>query len=35
MFSIMLVEDDPKITKLLQSHIEKYGYHAIITTDFK
>lgn len=35
MFTIMLVEDDPKITQLLQSHIEKYGYQAVITTDFK
>ncbi|SDW11548.1 two-component system, OmpR family, response regulator YxdJ [Marininema mesophilum] len=35
MFTIMIVEDDPKINQLLQSHIEKYGYQAIDTTDFE
>jgi OmpR family two-component system response regulator YxdJ len=30
----MIVEDDPKINKLLQSHMEKYGYRAVIATDF-
>lgn len=31
----MIVEDDKKISKLLQSHINKYGYEAIITEDFE
>lgn len=34
MFKILIVEDDPKITQLLQTHLEKYGYQAFITTDF-
>lgn len=34
MFTIMIVEDDPKITQLLQSHIEKYGYRAVVIADF-
>lgn len=34
MFTIMIVEDDQKISKLLQSYIEKYDYRAIITEDF-
>ncbi|RAL21313.1 response regulator transcription factor [Thermoflavimicrobium daqui] len=34
MFTIMIVEDDMKIMKLLQSHIDKYGYHAVTITDF-
>jgi two-component system, OmpR family, response regulator YxdJ len=29
MSTIMIVEDDPKITKLLQNQLEKYGYHAV------
>src|SRR5699024_195816 len=32
MFTILIVEDDAKITRLLQSHIEKYGYHAVVIT---
>ncbi|MEC2260600.1 MULTISPECIES: response regulator transcription factor [Bacillus] len=35
MHKIMIVEDDKKISKLLQSHINKYGYEAIITEDFE
>ena len=34
MFTIMIVEDDQKISKLLQSYIEKYDYRAVITEDF-
>ncbi|KMN46709.1 response regulator transcription factor [Bacillus paramycoides] len=34
MHKIMIVEDDQKISKLLQSHINKYGYEGLITTDF-
>lgn len=30
----MIVEDDPKISTLLQSYIEKYGYQVVIATDF-
>lgn len=30
----MIIEDDQKISKLLQSHINKYGYDGVITTDF-
>lgn len=35
MHKIMIVEDDKKISKLLQTHINKYGYEAIITEDFE
>lgn len=34
MFTIMIVEDDQKISQLLQSYIEKYDYRAVITDDF-
>lgn len=34
MSSIMLVEDDPKITQLLQSQLEKYGYRTVVVTQF-
>ncbi|MET3291263.1 DNA-binding response regulator [Brevibacillus fluminis] len=34
MSTIMVVEDDAKIAELLQSHIEKYGYHAVVADDF-
>ncbi|MCR2821484.1 response regulator transcription factor [Lederbergia panacisoli] len=34
MAKIMIVEDDPKIAKLLQGHLEKYGYLVTITEDF-
>ncbi|WP_028612185.1 response regulator transcription factor [Paenibacillus harenae] len=34
MYRIMIVEDDAKIAQLLQSHIEKYGNEAVITTEF-
>ncbi|CAG7607269.1 Response regulator protein GraR [Paenibacillus solanacearum] len=35
MFTIMIVEDDAKLTQLLRSHIEKYGYTAAAVTDFE
>lgn len=34
MEKIMIVEDDPKIAKHLQSYINKYGYQVNIVTDF-
>ncbi|MDR4174225.1 response regulator, partial [Bacillus nitratireducens] len=35
MYKIMIVEDDQKISKLLQSYINKYGYEGNITEDFE
>ena len=32
--TILIVEDDPKIAQLLQSHLEKYSYVAVPLTDF-
>ena len=34
MYKIMIVEDDPKLGGLLQSHIERYGNDGIIIEDF-
>jgi two-component system, OmpR family, response regulator YxdJ len=34
MYKIMIVEDDHSIATLLSSHIEKYGYEAMIVDDF-
>ncbi|MBS4219817.1 response regulator transcription factor [Bacillus sp. FJAT-49711] len=34
MAEILIVEDDPKIAKLLHNHLEKYGYHVTLTEDF-
>jgi two-component system, OmpR family, response regulator YxdJ len=34
MATILIVEDDAKISQLLKDHIEKYGHKAVITTDF-
>lgn len=34
MQSILLIEDDPKIVQLLQSHLEKYGYTVAFCHDF-
>ncbi|WP_145138901.1 response regulator transcription factor [Paenibacillus sp. Y412MC10] len=34
MYKILIVEDDPKIAGLLQSHIQKYGDEAIVIYDF-
>lgn len=35
MHKVMIVEDDPKIAEHLQIYIEKYGYQAIMVTDFE
>ncbi|MGK8430807.1 response regulator [Bacillus cereus] len=35
MHKIMIVEDDEKISDLLQSYINKYGYQAVTTKDFE
>ncbi|WP_307251804.1 response regulator transcription factor [Croceifilum oryzae] len=34
MHTIFIVEDDPKISSLLKSYIEKYGYRVVVVTDF-
>ncbi|CAG9614054.1 DNA-binding response regulator [Bacillus sp. AFS018417] len=34
MYKILIVEDDPNISSLLQSHIQKYGYEAIVADNF-
>lgn len=34
MAKILIIEDDPKIASLLQNHLQKYGYAAVITEDF-
>lgn len=34
MFTIMLVEDDPKLSQLLQSYLDKYGYRVVVAADF-
>ncbi|MGA8943234.1 MAG: response regulator transcription factor [Thermoactinomyces sp.] len=34
MATILIVEDDEKLQQLLKNHIEKYGYKAVVTTDF-
>ena len=34
MAKILIIEDDPKIAKLLQNYLEKYGYEAVITEQF-
>jgi len=35
MYKVMIVEDDPKIAEHLQTYIEKYGYQAIMVTNFE
>ncbi|OWA34938.1 DNA-binding response regulator [Saccharibacillus sp. O16] len=35
MYTILIVEDDPKIAELLRSDMEKYGYQAWIARDFE
>ncbi|MDZ4417351.1 response regulator transcription factor [Bacillus cereus] len=35
MYKIMIIEDDQKISKLLKSYINKYGYEGYITEDFE
>jgi two-component system, OmpR family, response regulator YxdJ len=34
MYTIFIVEDDPKILNMLQSHLEKYGYKVVPVHDF-
>ncbi len=34
MYKILIVEDDPNISSLLQSHIQKYGYEAVVAENF-
>lgn len=34
MFKIMIVEDDMKISQLLQSYLHKYGYQVVINKNF-
>src|SRR5690625_7372198 len=35
MYKVMIVEDEPKIAEHLQTYIEKYGYQAIMVTNFE
>ncbi|MFC9708364.1 response regulator transcription factor [Paenibacillus sp. NPDC056933] len=35
MYTIMIIEDDPKIAGLLQSHIERYGDKVVAVEDFE
>ncbi|MDN8589335.1 response regulator transcription factor [Paenibacillus sp. 11B] len=35
MYTIMIIEDDPKIAGLLKSHIERYGDRAVTVEDFE
>ncbi|KJD38164.1 transcriptional regulator [Paenibacillus polymyxa] len=34
MHKILIVEDDPQISSLLQSYLEKYGYEGVIVSNF-
>ncbi|WP_135553643.1 response regulator transcription factor [Paenibacillus cymbidii] len=34
MFTIFIVEDDPNISRLLQAHLQRYGYAAVVAADF-
>ena len=34
MYKILIVEDDLNISSLLQSHIQKYGYEAVVAENF-
>ena len=34
MYTIMIIEDDPKIAGLLKSHIERYGDRAVTGRGF-
>ncbi len=34
MYKFLIVEDDPNISSLLQSHIHKYGYEAVVAENF-
>ncbi|MBM7691127.1 DNA-binding response OmpR family regulator [Peribacillus deserti] len=35
MYKIMIVEDDSKISSILSSHLEKYGYTPVLPSNFK
>ncbi|OWR30690.1 DNA-binding response regulator [Saccharibacillus sp. O23] len=35
MYTVMIVEDDPKIAKLLGDHIDKYGDRSVVVQDFE
>ncbi|MCG7376576.1 response regulator transcription factor [Paenibacillus sp. ACRSA] len=35
MYTVLIIEDDPKIADLLKSHIERYGDRAVIVEDFE
>lgn len=35
MYRILIVEDDDKIAGILQEYLDKYGYEAVRTTDYK
>ncbi|MDO3411143.1 response regulator transcription factor [Saccharibacillus sp. CPCC 101409] len=35
MYTILIVEDDPKIAELLRSELDKYGYEAKVAQDFE
>ncbi|KQY94870.1 two-component system response regulator [Paenibacillus sp. Root52] len=35
MYTVLIIEDDPKIAGLLKSHIERYGDRAVIVEDFE
>lgn len=35
MYTVLIIEDDPKIAGLLKSHIERYGDRAVIAEDFE
>lgn len=34
MFKILIVEDDAKMAGMLSGHLEKYGYQAVLASDF-
>ncbi|OUB12019.1 two-component system response regulator [Bacillus thuringiensis serovar yunnanensis] len=34
MYKIMIIEDEPKIGQMLQSHIKRYGLQVFVTKDF-
>ncbi|MBE3650845.1 response regulator transcription factor [Paenibacillus polymyxa] len=34
MHKILIVEDDPQISSLLQSYLEKYGYQGVVVSNF-
>ncbi|NMO97400.1 response regulator transcription factor [Paenibacillus lemnae] len=35
MYKLLIVEDDPKLAALLQSHIQRYGNEAVLVQDFE